>query len=127
MTTAYMVAYLKSTLDELGAVAEFYVDPADYYEALNEAQMQVLNDMLGGDDKDFDGCRTLIVSESLADGATLTDHCYLPLSVTDPTGTRRGTIKFSQQFRAYHGVTAPLFLQAEVRADVLHTTPAAAS
>jgi len=125
MTDAEMLQAIRISVDEIGGIAPFYNDPSDYYEALNEAQLEVLNEAIG--DGKVEVYRALIMRESKADGATLTNHCVQPLSVYDAVSGFMATLRYEDDFNTYASSSLPNFRQAHVTNDTLHTTPAAAT
>ncbi len=125
MTAADMILYLKSTVDESGGiVTPFYVDPADYYDALCEGQRQVVVDAVGGADKDWRAVRNLVVEENLNDGQTTANPCLIPLSAIDEAAQMHVAVRDREDVTAYQSVTLPAWQQCVVYADTVHTFPA---
>ena len=123
MTAAQMITMMSSLLDDKGGVAPFWVNPQDYYDALNTAQRELLDDLI--EIKDVPAYRALVVKETLADGTSLANRCRLPLSVRDSATPRHVTIKDVVAFTTYLGVGTPSFAQASVYNGAFHTNPAA--
>ncbi|MDE2019129.1 MAG: hypothetical protein KGJ13_02150 [Patescibacteria group bacterium] len=121
MTYAQMVQFLKVCLDEIGGVAVFYNDPADYDDALSEGQRGVLMELIGLNE--VERYRALVVRESIADGGTLTHHCVRPESVYDAANGLTANLRSEADFNTYFNVTTPDFEQAYVANDTLHTQP----
>lgn len=128
MTTDDLIKLLKSTIDEIGGVAPFYVDPDDYLLALNDGQGVVFADLAGGTDAQLDRLPEFVVHETLTDpggGVALAGPCFMPLSIHTHTAPRHHvTMKMLPDWLAYAGVTKTGFLQGAIAGDKLLTNPA---
>jgi hypothetical protein len=125
MTAATMINIMQSLVDENTAVAPFYVNGQDYYNALNQAQMEVLANAVNGKPVNWKIVRPLVVNDVLNDGGTLSQPCYKPLMVTDSTNKLTGKIVDVLQYRGYNKVSMPSMLQGEVDGTTFRTIPAA--
>jgi hypothetical protein len=121
-----MVALLSTLLDEYGGSQPkvFWTNPDDYYRALNEAQTNLVQDAANGSSEDWRIIRGLVVSESLADTATLTYPCLRPLSAWDVTNSIVSVFVQPDVMRAYKDCALAAFSYFRVESDKLVTAPA---
>lgn len=125
MTTAEMISALSSTLDEFGSIpTTFYTNPDDYLIALNNAQLQEVQDAVDAPVRYWRNVRNLVVTETITDGATLANECYVPLSVYDSGNQIHMTVVNKGRFVAYQDCAIPSWGIATIEGNTIKTAPA---